>query len=99
MQLAIASFKLKAGTSEADMLAASDMFQREFVTNYPGVRRRVVVKKGDGSYADVVLFDDMATVEEVFAAEQTSEVCAALFSLLDDEGAPAMYEVLQVHDQ
>lgn len=99
MHIAIAPFHLKAGVTEDDLLAASDVFQREFVADHPGVVRRVVVRRDGGGYADVVFFADPATVERVMAAEQESEVCRALFSLLDDGGAPAMYEVLQVHEQ
>lgn len=45
--------------------------------------RRVLVTDSGGQYADIVFFADEAAVEEVMAAEQTSEVCHQFMSLWD----------------
>ena len=42
----LAPIKLATGKTEADLLAASDRFQEEFVSNQPGVLRRELVRKG-----------------------------------------------------
>ena len=97
MQVVIAPGRLKAGVTEEAMLAASDRFQREFVVDHPGVLRRVLVTDAGGRYADIVFFADEAAVEEVMAAEQTSEVCHQFMSLWDGE-EPMVYKVLQPHD-
>lgn len=93
MHIVIASGRLKDGVTEAAMLAASDRFQREFVAHQPGVLRRALVAQPDGGYADIVFFADEAAIEQVMAAEQTSEVCGAFLSLWED-GDLAMLRVL-----
>ena len=45
----LAPIKLAAGKSEADLLAASKIFQEEFVAHEPGVLRRELVRKPDGT--------------------------------------------------
>jgi len=97
MNIVIAPGRLKHGVTEEAMLAASDRFQREFVVDHPGVLRRVLVADAGGGYADIVFFADEAAVEEVMAAEQTSEVCHQFMSLWEGE-EPMMYRVLQTHE-
>jgi hypothetical protein len=97
MQIVIAPGRLKDGVTEEAMLAASDRFQREFVVDHPGVLRRVLVSDSSGRYADIVFFADEAAVEEVIAAEQSSEVCHQFMSLWDGE-EPVVYRVVRTHD-
>jgi hypothetical protein len=97
MQIVIAPGRLKDGVTEEAMLAASDRFQREFVVDHPGVLRRVLGSDSSGRYADIVFFADEAAVEEVIAAEQSSEVCHQFMSLWDGE-EPVVYRVVRTHD-
>lgn len=96
MHIVIAPGRLKAGVTEAEMLAASDRFQNEFVTHHPGVLRRTLVADPSGGYADIVWFDDEATIAEVMAAEQTSEVCHQFLGLWD-AAEPKIYQVLHTY--
>lgn len=97
MQIVIAPGRLKNGITEAQLLAASDRFQNEFVVDHPGVVRRVLVADQNGGYADIVFFADEAAIAEVMAAEQTSDVCHQFMGLWDDDD-PVMYRVLHVYE-
>ncbi|WP_238011194.1 hypothetical protein KZZ52_22135 [Dactylosporangium sp. AC04546] len=96
--IAIASCRLKAGVTEEAMLAASDEFQARFVKTQEGIIRRILVKGSEpADYADIVFFTDLAAIDRVMEAEQTSEVCAALFALLEG-GDHHVYEVVKTYD-
>ena len=98
MHIALAPFELKAGVSEDALLTASDRFEQEFVTRQDGIIRRVLVKDGKGGYADLVFFRDLESIERVIEAEQNSDVCAALFSIMDGDGSHHVYEVLKSYE-
>jgi hypothetical protein len=98
MHIALAPFKLKAGVSEDVLLTASDRFEEEFASKHDGIIRRVLVKdSGGGGYADLVFFRDLESIERVIEAEQNSDVCAALFSIMDGDGSHHVYEVLKTY--
>ncbi len=98
MHIALAPFRLKADVSEDDLMNASDDFEEQFVQKQEGILKRIVVKDGHGGYADIVYFTDAAAIERVLEAEQQSEVCAALFAIMDG-GTPAVYEVLKTYER
>lgn len=98
MHIALVSCALRPGVTEDAMLAASERFQREFADAQDGILKRVVVRDGDGGYADLVFFTEPAAMERVMAAEQDSEVCASLMSMLEVTGEPRMFEVLQAFE-
>jgi hypothetical protein len=98
MHIALAPFELKAGVSEDALLTASDRFEQEFVTRQDGIIRRVLVKDGEGGYADLVFFRDLESIERVIEAEQNSDVCAALFSIMEGDGSHHVYEVLKSYE-
>ncbi len=79
----LAPIKLATGKTEADLLAASEQFQREFVNDQPGVIRRELVRKGDGTYLDIVQFRSMKDAEEIMELEPESDACHAFFAVMD----------------
>ena len=79
----LAPIKLAAGKTEADLLAASDHFQKEFASRQPGILRRELVRKADGEYIDIVQFRSAEDVEDVMEKEKTSAICHAFFALMD----------------
>jgi hypothetical protein len=96
MHIALAPFELKAGVSEQALLRASDRFDQEFASKQDGIIRRVLVKDGEGDgYADLVFVRDLESIDRVIEAEQNSDVCAALFSIMDGDGSYRIYEVLK----
>lgn len=98
MHIVIAACRLKPGVTEEAMIAASDAFDQQFVRKQDGVIRRTLVRDGRGGYADIVLFKDEDTIARVMEAEKSSEVCAALFALLDGEGEPKLYEIIKTYE-
>jgi len=95
MHIALAPFELKTGVSEDALLSASDRFEQEFASKQDGIIRRVLVKDGEGGYADLVFFRDLESIDRVIEAEQNSDVCAAFFSIMDSAGSHRVYEVLK----
>ena len=81
----LASIKLAAGRTEADLLVASDIFEREFVSKEAGIVRRELVRKGDNEYIDIVQFRNKKDMEEVMEKEKTNTACHEFFSLMDLE--------------
>ncbi len=79
----LAPIKLAEGKIEADLLAASAKFQSEFVAHEPGVLRRELVRKQDGTYLDIVQFRSEEDYKEVEKKEMESAVCAEFFSVMD----------------
>ena len=98
MHIALAPFRLAAGVTEDDLIAASDGFEAEFVRHQDGIMRRILVKDVDGGYADVVFFEDLAAIERVVEAERNSEVCARFFSVMAGEDQHRVYEVIKTYD-
>jgi hypothetical protein len=98
MHIALAPFRLKTGVSENVLLSTSDDFEERFVQKQDGVLKRILVKNTDGGYADIVYFADLAAIDRVVQAEQNSEVCAAFFSIMDDDGSHRVYEVLKTYE-
>jgi len=83
----LASITLAAGKTEADLLAASDIFEKEFVSKQAGVVRRELVRKGDNEYMDIVQFRSREDMEAVMENEKTSAACHAFFSVMDFENS------------
>lgn len=81
----IAAIKLAAGKTEADLLAASELFQKEFASHQAGLTRRELVRKGDGGYLDIVQFRSMEDALAIIEEEKKSAACHAFFSVMDME--------------
>ncbi len=79
----LAPIKLAAGKTEADLLAASDRFQKEFANDQPGLIRRELVRKIDGEYLDIVQFRSMEDAKDTIEKEKESAACHAFFSIMD----------------
>jgi hypothetical protein len=99
MHIVIAPFRPKQGVTEDVMLETSDDFDEQFVRKQDGILKRILVKDGEGGYADIVFFKDAVAIDRVTEAEQNSDVCAAFFALIDDEDHPHIYEALKTYDR
>ena len=85
----LAPIKLAAGKTEADLLAASDRFQKEFADAQPGLIRRELVRTGDGKYLDIVQFRSLEDAKAIIEKEKESAACHAFFSVMDLDAADA----------
>ena len=99
MHIALAPFRLREGISEDDLARSSDDFEEQFVRKQEGILRRILVKDSDGRYADIVFFEDSAAIDRVIEAEQSSEVCAAFFAIMENDGTHTVYEVLKTYER
>jgi hypothetical protein len=97
MHIVIAPFRPKQGVTEDVMMETSDDFDEQFVRKQDGILKRIVVKDGEGGYADIVFFNDAAAIDRVIQAEQNSDVCAAFFALIDDDH-PLIYEAMKTYE-
>ena len=99
----LAPIKLAAGKTEADLLAASARFQEEFANSQPGILRRELVRKNDGTYLDIVQFRSMEDAMAVIEKEKESVACHAFFSVMDlgaedDSGSIDFYQSLATYN-
>ncbi|MEV4416082.1 hypothetical protein [Catellatospora sp. NPDC049609] len=99
MHIALAPFRLKEGISEDALVKTSDDFEEQFVRKQEGILKRILVKDGNGGYADIVFFADAAAIDRVIEAEQSSEVCAAFFAIMDEDGTHSVYEMLKTYER
>jgi hypothetical protein len=83
----LAPIKLAAEKTEADLLAASEHFQNEFVSQQPGVLRRELIRTGEGQYMDIIQFRSKEDLQKVMEEEAKSPVCREFFSVMDLSGA------------
>ncbi len=82
----LAPVKLAKDKTEADLLAASDKFQKEFCNEQPGLIRRELIRKSEGEYIDIVQFRSVEDAEAIIEKEKKSPACHAFFSVMDMEG-------------
>ncbi len=80
-----APFKKKANISEADLISASDIFQKKFLEKLPGFLRRELLKKDQDHYIDIVWWRSEADAAEAIKLAMTSETCRAYFFVMDNE--------------
>lgn len=79
----LAPIKLADGKTEADLLAASAIFQSDFVAHEPGILRRELVRDPKGEYLDIVQFRSAEDFADVMKKEMESPVCHAFFAVMD----------------
>lgn len=101
----LAPIKLARGKTEADLIEASDKFQKAFVDQESGVLRRELIRTGDGEYMDIVQFRSKADAEEVIAKEMASPVCHEFFAVMemgdfadDPSAAVALHESIAIYN-
>lgn len=99
MHIAITNFRLKSGTTEADLLAASQKVHHDFETAHDGMLKRILVKAPDGGYADIDFFADERAMGQVMAAAETHPACGTYFEMMDLTGEPVAYEVVESYQQ
>jgi hypothetical protein len=93
-----APFRLLAGVSEQELLAASETLQRDFVARQRGFIRRELLRGADGAWVDLVHWEDQAAALAVFTAAMESPVCARYFKLMvTSEAADPAANVLHLH--
>lgn len=80
------TFRLAAGTDEAEFLAADRRVQEELIPNHPGFLRRTTARGRDGEWLVVVLWASEADAD-ASAAKAESHPAWAAFTTLFDAGS------------
>jgi len=82
-----ATITLRDGVSEAELIAASQAFQTDFLSGRNGFLRRELLKQDGGGYLDLVHWENRAAAAAVMAAAAGSVVCSTFFSLMEMDHA------------
>ena len=98
MHVAISTFRLTEGASESELLAASDAVHDHFEAAQPGMLTRILIRNPDGSYADIDVFADEASMGQVMAAAQGDAFCGEYFGMMELIGEPAICEAVRIYE-
>lgn len=82
LAIEIAPFLLAADVSEADMLAASDILEQQFLSRADGYLGRVLVRKDDQHWSDIVFWRSAAHAEKAMQQVADSEACRSYFQCM-----------------
>lgn len=78
----LAPFVPKPGVTEAEVLAAAERMEHEFLSQQPGYLGRAVTCGADGRWMDVVLWADHAAAQAILPKIPLSAACAAYFACM-----------------
>jgi hypothetical protein len=78
----IANITLAAGKTEADLIAASDRFQKDFLAGQPGFLRRELVRLDDTHFADIVHWRSLEEAHAVGERIASSGACQLYFAVM-----------------
>ena len=97
-----AAFRVKDGTTEQDLIQASNLFQNQFLGDQPGFLRRELLKLNDRDYLDVVHWGSASDAAAVLERAANSMACRQYFSVMDEASADlgagvSHYESLAVY--
>lgn len=82
----IAPFSLAAGIGEATLLAASERLENEVLKPMAGYRGRVLARKSERDWVDLVFWQDHAAAERMMEVARDSAICGAYFACMDMSG-------------
>jgi hypothetical protein len=101
----LAPIRLKPGITEADLIAASEKFERSFVKAQGGILSRKLLRGKNGAYAGLVVFESKEAADKVMEAEMSSPDCMSFFAIMDapDESAPDLgvlsFELVKTYEE
>ena len=78
--LELAAITLSSESTETELLSASQRFQKDFLEGQEGFIRRDMIRKADGSYLDVILWQSQAHADAVFERAQSSPAAGQYFA-------------------
>lgn len=94
---------LREGVTEAELIAASHAFQRDFLKGRKGFLRRELLKLEGGGYMDLLHWENREAADAIMQAACESHACGAYFALMAmDPNNPAEgvthYQSLAVYE-
>ena len=78
----LAPFTLASGVSESDLLAASDRLEHQFLSQAEGYLGRVLVRRDDTRWSDIVFWQSAAHAEKAMRQVTDSGACRAYFQCM-----------------
>lgn len=78
-----APIRLAAGKTEKDLLAASETFQKDFLSTQPGFIKRELARKSEQDFVDIVYWRSAADAKAIMDKVQNSQACATYFSVME----------------
>lgn len=77
-----APFETGEGVDEAALIAASDEFQKNFVSQQPGFIKRELLKGADGHWVDLIYWQSKHDAEQVMQSAGDNEAVRKFFQLM-----------------
>ena len=80
----VTTFRLGAGVSASEFIAADANAQVSFFNLQPGMLRRTTARADDGGWISITLWSAGAEADAASAAASADAACGALTDLIDD---------------
>lgn len=93
----MARIRLRPGAAEADLLAASNRFQDDFLTAQPGFLRRELLRVSERDYFDLVHWRSAEAAAAAMELAGQSPACRAYFAVMAEGTAEAGEGVTLCH--
>lgn len=91
-----AQFRLAEGVDESTLFAASDALQEGFLKQQKGFIKRELVKLEDGTWADILYWENRESVEHALHEAPTNPAALAYFQLMAQDEASSNMMLLSV---
>jgi hypothetical protein len=91
-----AQFRLAEGVDELTLFAASDALQEGFLKQQKGFIKRELVKLEDGTWADILYWENRESVEHALLEAPTNPAALAYFQLMAQDEASSNMLLLSV---
>lgn len=87
---------LKESVTEEILLNSSNVLQRDFLTKQQGFIKRILVKKSDREYVDIVIWDSKENADKAVEHSMQSKACEDYFNCMKNSEASDVlhFEVL-----
>jgi hypothetical protein len=83
----MATIRLRADRTEADLIVASDAFHRDFLNAQPGFLRRELLRGADGAYLDLAHWRSVDDANAMMEKAADSPACDAYFAVMEIDAA------------
>lgn len=78
----IAPFSIASGLTEAALIEASDRIEREFLSKADGYVGRLLIRKDNEEWADIVIWQSEAHASRAMQAVASSAACKSYFECM-----------------
>jgi Antibiotic biosynthesis monooxygenase len=91
----IVQFRLKDGAHEEAFQEASESMEEGFARRQPGFLNRSLARGDEGTWVDVVFWQDLKSAVDAAEAFMGSEACMPFFGMIDEDSVRlSHYEVV-----